>query len=255
MRGRALLFGLNYATSPDAKLNGCINDVINISKYLNTNLGIPVKVCTDDGDTYSTSAMGIIRNLYELALQSYSEKLDFVWVHYSGHGSYIVDKSGDEKDGKDECLVPSDYAKSGMISDDFINTLFGYFNPNTRVICVFDCCHSGTIGDVKYSWEGPKTCAVENILCSIPARIITLSGCFDNQTSADAHNVLGDNKYVGALTSCLLMVLKEQPQVKNDVFQMIANLRTKLRERGFSQLPKLCSTYNLARDKVFIPSQ
>lgn len=254
MKGRALLFGLNYDNSPDAKLNGCINDVANIAKYLNKTINIPVKVCTDDVDKDATSALGIVRNLYELALQSYSENLDFVWIHYSGHGSYIVDKTRDEKDGKDECLVPNDFATAGLIQDDLLNSIFKYFNPKTRVVCIFDCCHSGTIGDVKYSWEGPTKCAVENILCTVPAKIITLSGCLDTQTSADAFNVMGDSKYVGAMTSCLLMVLNEQPQIKNDIFQMVSALRTKLKQSGFSQVPKLCSTYNLARDKQFIPA-
>ena len=47
-----------------------------------------------------------------------------VWIHYSGHGSHIKDMDGDEEDGFDEVLVPLDYDKNGVISDDFINKYF-----------------------------------------------------------------------------------------------------------------------------------
>ena len=202
-KGRALLFGLNYEGTAN-ELQGCVQDVVNIGAYLSRTLQLPAKVCTD---AKSTSAMAIVQGMYELALQSYSESLDYVWIHYSGHGSYVADRNGDEKDGRDECLVPSDYATAGLIPDDFLVQLFRYFNPKTRVVFVCDSCHSGTICDVKYSWTSATKCAVENVLCAVPARVITLSGCMDDQTSADAFIVLGDGKYSGAMTSCLLKVL------------------------------------------------
>lgn len=251
MKGKALLFGLNYSHEPSAALNGCINDVTAMSLYLQSELGIPCECVTDDVDREGTSAQGIIRKLYELAVQSYSENLDFVWIHYSGHGSYVRDTSGDETDGRDECLVPSDFKTAGLVSDDTIQSLFRHFNPNTRVVCIFDCCHSGTIGDVKYCWESIKRVTVENIGCQVKAKVITLSGCTDAQTSADAFNVLGDNKYSGAMTSCLLMALREDPSIKSNVFSLLALLRKKLAERRFTQLPKLCTSYNLTRDLVF----
>lgn len=253
LRARALLFGINYHDTLHAKLNGCVNDANNMAKFLETQFNMPVDVYTDDSNYDDTTCVGITRNLYELALKSHTENLDLVWIHYSGHGSYITDTTNDEKDGCDECLVPVDFEKCGMITDDQISRIFKYFNPRTRVIAVFDCCHSGTIADVKYSWETEKKVTIENILCNIPGKIMTLSGCMDNQTSADAYNVMGDNKYVGALTSCLLMVFKETPAASKDAFQLLAAVRAKLKQRGFVQIPKLCSTYNMARDRMFLP--
>lgn len=248
-KGRALLFGLNYAGT-ESELRGCVQDVANIGAYLERTLRLPTKVCVDAANT---TAMSIVKDLYELALQSHVESLDFAWIHYSGHGSYVVDRSGDEGDGRDECLVPSDYATVGMISDDFLERVFRYFNPKTRIVFVCDACHSGTVGDVKYSWQSPTRCVVENVLCAVRARIITLSGCMDDQTSADAFDVLGDGKYSGALTSCLLKVLTsaEGASARNDVFVMLARLTAALQTAGFPQRPKLCSTYNLAREKLF----
>lgn len=254
LRGRALLFGLNYSNVPESQLFGCINDVKNMADYLQNELKIRCQIYTDDINKVDTSAMGMVRRLYELALQTHVEKLDFVWIHYSGHGSYIRDRSNDERDGCDECLVPNDYQNKGLLPDDLINSLFSYFNPRTRIICVFDCCHSGTIGDLRYSWEGAKRFAVENANCKGRGKIITISGCLDNQVAADAYNVLGDKKYVGALTACMLLALKENKKTTwQDVFTLIDSVRAKLKSGGFSQICKLCSNYNLASEKTFIP--
>lgn len=254
MKGKAFLFGLNYQNDPTCSLNGCINDVVNMATYLQNEMSIPCEMYRDDVNTKETSAMGMLDKLYEIAMQSYRDELDFVWIHYSGHGSYVKDTNNDEKDGKDECLVPHDFKTAGMIPDDYISKLFTYFNPKTRVICVFDCCHSATIGDVKYSWEGPYRVVVENIVCSVPARVITLSGCLDNQTSADAYDVLNNKEYVGAMTACLLLALRENKAgTWGNVFTLLTSIRAKLAERGFSQTAKLCSSYNLAKDHIFIP--
>lgn len=252
-KGKAVLFGINYLATPSAALQGCINDVKNMAVYLQTTYKMPVVAYTDDITPADTSAQGILRRLYELALQSYSENLDYVWIHYSGHGSYMRDTSRDERDGKDECLVPSDFMTAGLVKDDVINSLFRHFNPKTRIIAIFDCCHSGTICDVKYSWEGPKVVKIENISCTVPCKVISISGCLDTQTSADAYDVMKDGKWAGAMTACLLAVLVENPAIRKDVFALVAALRTKLKDRKFSQVPLLCTTHNLSRDRTFLP--
>lgn len=254
MKSRALFFGLNYAHEPDAALNGCINDVHNMAEYLKSQYSdMLCEIYTDDVDRVSTSAQGIVSKLYELAIKSYSESLSFVYIHYSGHGSYVRDCNRDERDGKDECLVPSDFKTAGLVVDDILQSLFRNFNSATRVVFVCDSCHSGSMGDVKYCWESPNIVTVENILCAVKAKLITLSGCMDMQTSADAFNISGDNKYTGALTSCLLMTLRETPTIKSDVFAILKIVRNKLAERRFAQIPKLCSSYNLTKDLSFFP--
>jgi hypothetical protein len=105
VKGKALLFGLNYAHCKEGQLSGCVNDVNEIAQYISNNIQIPVEKYTDDIDLKNTSYDGIIQKLYGLAIESYRENLEFVWIHYSGHGSYQQDRSGDEKDGLDEGLV------------------------------------------------------------------------------------------------------------------------------------------------------
>lgn len=252
-KARAVLFGLNYQGTPN-ELYGCINDVLNMSNYLSKN-GFLCKVCRDDIDPKGDCKFsGILRNLYEIILSSHTEKLDLILIHFSGHGTSVEDKNFDERDGRDECLVPSDFQSSGVITDDILNKIISYVRVETRVIFVNDCCHSGTMIDVKYSWETERKVAVENILCNIKSKVITLSGCNDDQTASDAYNVDGSsNTYTGALTSCLIFVLESVKSSKSDVFQLIYNLRLELKKRGFSQKPKLCSTYNITKNRAFLP--
>ena len=253
MKSKGVFFGLNYAHIKSATLQGCINDAHNMATFLSSKIGMKCDVYTDeDVKKEDTTCLGIIRHLYELAVATYRDDLDLAWIHYSGHGTHIKDTSGDELDGDDECLVPSDFNHVGFIKDDFINAVFQSFNPKTRVICVFDCCHSGTIGDVKYSWESETKATIENINCMASARTITISGCMDNQVSMDAQNLANDNKFSGALTTMLLRILSEDfDNVKSNVFKLLEQLRAKLEQYELEQKPKLCSSYNLAKDPTF----
>lgn len=254
VRSRAMLFGLNYAKQPGMELQGCINDVRDMAAFLGNQMLIPCTTFTDDVNPESTTAKGILKNIFELAVSSYRSNLEFVWLHFSCHGTYVADMSRDEQDGRDECLVPTDCATAGVISDDDLQLLFRQFNPKTRVVAVFDCCHSGSIGDVKYRWESPAAVTMENVACRVQAKVLTLSGCRDNQTSADAFNLRGDRKFSGALTTCLLMVIQENASCTRDVFMLLALLRNKLAGLKFSQVPCLCSTYNLRADRFLIPT-
>lgn len=252
MKGKALLFGLNYSHCDRGKLNGCINDVNNTASYITRTLGIKVTKVTDDTDLFGTSKLGIIANLYNLALETHRDDLEFVWIHYSGHGSWQRDqRRGDERDGRDECLVPSDYEKNGLLLDDEIQLILRNFNTRTRVFCIFDCCHSGTITDVKYSWDNPSRPRVENIGCRIPCKMITISGCLDTQTSADAWM---NGEYAGAMTATVLSILRSNENVKDDVFKFMDLLKRKLADEKFSQRPKLCSTYNLHKHRKLLPT-
>lgn len=249
-RSLGLLFGLNYAGTP-AALQGCINDVTRMAAFLEAQLRVPCRVVTDA--TAPVTLADMLACLYEAAVASHRDSLDFVWIHYSGHGSSAPDTSGDEADGRDEGLVPSDWARSGLLLDDALNRVLGSFNPKTRVVAVFDSCHSGTICDVKYSWEGPTKAALENVRCAVRAPVITLSGCMDPQTSADAVDP-ATRAPAGAMTSALLAAMAD-PAVRADAFRLLEAVRRVLRERGFAQVPKLCSTHNLARDPRFVAAQ
>jgi hypothetical protein len=247
MKSKALLFGLNYKHCSNGQLKGCINDTKYMAEYIKNEFNMPTEIYTDDKDLFNTSYGGILCNLYNLAIETYKDNLDFVWIHYSGHGSSVKDVSGDEKDGNDEALVPSDYETKGFLIDDYIHKVFEAFNPKTKILFICDSCHSGTMADIKYSWNSNK-CTIENNNCNAKAYIVTISGCMDNQTSADAYNLLGNNENIGALTASILKSFKENPKSKNNIFELVNNVNINLKLGGFSQYSKLCSTYDLNKD-------
>lgn len=88
--------------------------------------------------------------------------LDKLVIYFIGHGTQINDKNGDEKDGKDECLV----FKDKLVCDDEIAKIVNKENTCKKITLIADCCHSGSIYD-------------------IPSRsdIITISACNDSQTA------------------------------------------------------------------------
>jgi metacaspase-1 len=50
-------------------------------------------------------------------------------------------------------LVPLDYDTSGQIrDDDLFLTLVGKMPKGVQLTCVMDCCHSGTVLDLPYTF-------------------------------------------------------------------------------------------------------
>ena len=76
---------------------------------------------------------------------------DQVVIHFSGHGSQVADVHGDEPDGLDETLVPSDARRdgwefSGDISDhEIARRLAALEKRGAFVTLNLDCCHSGHV--------------------------------------------------------------------------------------------------------------
>lgn len=81
---------------------------------------------------------------------------DAIFVYYSGHGTSVKDLDGDESDGIDEALVPTDYApapvgdwgeaRRRLILDDDLHAWVKSAADKgaAKTVLVFDACHSGT---------------------------------------------------------------------------------------------------------------
>jgi len=248
-----LLFGINYVRTPDAALRGCANDVSNMITFLKQNLEftdeeIDFFVDTDPAREEGTTAKGIFQELFNMQSRSFSENLSHVLIHYSGHGASIRDQNGDENDGKDEALVPSDYRRSGLIRDDDLQRIFAGFNPNTHVTCIFDCCHSGTICDMPFQTRSKENVELHGA-DTMDSKCLMISGCKDVQTSADAFNVRGNREFTGALSSCLIQCWDKECQ--DDVFLLLEKIRAMLQEKRFTQVPQLCTTYDPRKNPRF----
>jgi len=78
-------------------------------------------------------------------LRDYANNLnadDTFALYYTGHGSYVTDKNGDEDDGRDEALVLSNGVENIPYIDDNLN--FRLNAIKAKKLIIFDSCHSGT---------------------------------------------------------------------------------------------------------------
>lgn len=238
----ALLIGINYRNT-ESELNGCVNDVANMKGFLLEHMSLSaenITILTEDQPTQPTkknilnAIQQVIATINDRAV-THGEESD-LWFHYSGHGSHVHDLSGDELDHQDEVLVPLDYAENDMITDDLMNELFHKLTDKCHVFCLFDCCHSGTMLDLQYHYNGSHT-VTENRQ-AMTAQIAMISGCMDSQTSADAWI---DRTWSGAMTWAFLKSI-ECMNYEGTYIQLLDHMRHHLKEAEYDQIPQLSAS-------------
>lgn len=190
-----------------------------------------------------------------------SMPVDFAYIHYSGHGSTVPDTNGDEiTSTADSVWVPSDFNYGGVITDDYINLNLKKINKPLNVLVISDSCHSGTICDLPYLITPSITSFTSSELYKnatyIP-KIICISGCRDDQTSADAQYVPSsyDVKKLnqGALTQSIISTINTPPTTtSNDVVVFLKSIRLNLTKNEYTQSPQLTTNFkNAETNNVF----
>lgn len=241
---KALLVGINYYSVPGARLNGCINDITNMKNTLITNYGYTendiVMLRDDNSAYYQPTAQNIVGWLN--ALIAISSQCEEVWFHYSGHGSSIRDRNGDEKTGLDSVIVPVDFQSVGVIVDDLIFSLVK--QSKCRTMLLFDSCNSGSVCDLIWSYEYInaniyKRSQINNFAVS-NQNIYCISGCKDTQTSADVYDSV-DKQYEGAFTDAFIGSLKSN-NYSAPLLKIYKDTCINLSAKGYSQKPLLSST-------------
>lgn len=243
----AVLIGINYYNYKDSRLNGCINDIVNVQHMLTNKFEYKEENCVmlrDDSEILSKrpTGMNIVNALHNAVLNSH--KYSELWIHYSGHGASIRDNNGDESDGKDEIILPCDYKTCGVITDDLIYKILSI--AQCPVFIVMDCCHSGTSCDLPYSFFPDiqnihylvRTCDNKHKMKN--KNIYMLSGCTDEQTSADTYNMT-NKQYGGAFTNALLDVMKYN-NYSIHLIDLYCEILSYLKRSGFAQKTTLSSS-------------
>jgi hypothetical protein len=169
------------------RLRGCLNDVASQVKVLSGTYGFKtdaehMRVLFDEPAPHSAGAMmcgcGAGRDekggaAVPAALRGFTPRraptqaevrLGIQWLlhdarcgdtlvfHFSGHGTQVPDENGDEEDGMDEaiCTVDLDwYTNMGICDDELREKLFLACPEGVELVAFFDCCHSGTMSDMK----------------------------------------------------------------------------------------------------------
>jgi hypothetical protein len=270
-RRTALLVGINYNNNPDARLNGCYNDVINVSQYLRSVLGYApsaITVLTDgnNGAVGAGTASAIPPTRQNIlagisALVAGMVAGDEAVFHYSGHGSLVRDTNGDEDTGFDSCLCPLDYAAptstgGGIITDDEIRSLLINKVPRgARLYVILDCCHNGTGCDIRYKyedfsvllsppsartpvWRTQQKAFANGKYADTAGEVFMISGSRDEQTSADAYI---NNAFAGALTYAVFAILRaNQASIRTYSWSaLLRDIRHFMRVNRYSQIPQI----------------
>ncbi|GER52789.1 metacaspase [Striga asiatica] len=156
MARRAVLIGCNYPGTK-AELRGCINDVQRMYSCLIERYGfspddITVLIDTDESCTQPTgrNIRAALADLVDSARRG-----DFLFVHYSGHGTRLPAETGEDDDtGYDECIVPTDM---NLITDDDFRELVDKVPQGCQITIVSDSCHSGGLIDEAKEQIGEST--------------------------------------------------------------------------------------------------
>lgn len=226
---RALLIGINYSGAN--KLYGCIMDIIQMQGVLIDAYGFKpeeIMILRDD-DPSNMPTKARILGAFDSLVQANPQ---CVYIHYSGHGTNTVDASRDEADGRDECIVPCDYATAGIITDDIINASLKRLRGSG--LTVFDCCRSGTIMD--WPFQGVNTA---KSTVSTTGGIYCFSGCQDNDYSAETVSAVTGLPQ-GAMTTAFIAVLRRLGYYP--AIEILYNeVKRELVTNGFTQVPNLTS--------------
>jgi hypothetical protein len=217
IRGASLHIGLNHVDPDhyqgwDGALQGCINDA-NDLLAIAKDAGFATNRLVDEEATAAAVTAEIAKAAAAV------EPGGTFMLTYSGHGSQVPDKNFDEgDDGLDETWVCYDR----QLVDDELYALWATFAPGTRIVVLSDSCHSGTAIretldavrpdalDARLSLSAPDAMRTmpkaqaravydanrelyDAIQADVPAGetiavaadVLLLSGCQDNQTSAD----------------------------------------------------------------------
>jgi len=265
MAKRALLIGINKYKIDGADLRGCVNDVEDLSAALVEFHGFKksdIKTLTDGAATKKAMQAGI------KALLKESSKGDVVLLHYSGHGSNVPDDNGDEADGRDEILCPTDLNWDDPFRDDWLRSAFDGLKEGVNFTVIMDCCHSGTntrailppdapikerylpspwgLKAVETGRGLPKKVTSElrrssrairkskDIIKADLAEVL-ITGCRDTQTSADAFI---NGRYNGALTYSLVEAIKKA-KGKLTYNELHDKASAALKAKNFDQVPQL----------------
>lgn len=261
----ALLIGImDYEGTGLYSLEGPGNDIEIVHRLLIDRFGFHeenIKILMDEQATHSK----IEKAFKDLAGQINSG--DFIYIHYSGHGSLTPDLNGDEQRGKDQTWVSygsrkdikarqsfnnrdkigednADPDNFDILDDEINQWLIPIYEKTDHVVFVSDSCHSASVT----RGEAPKTRAVPIDLRIHPfgkrnlKRVkfhsgIRVGAAQDDESAVEFTS--NDGESYGLFTWYWVKALQQARPGENwdDVFKRTSSQITTI--RGISQHPRI----------------
>jgi len=274
----AVIVGVSKYWDSSMDLHGPQNDVTEIWTLLKDVYGFPqenLRVLVNE----RAKEHHIIDRLEWLL--SNTEAGDELVFYFSGHGSQLRDRDGDElDDGMDEFVLPHDFTwdTTHYIIDDHLYDIFKDLAPGANLTMICDSCHSGTMTrSIKPPKQNPKKLQVqkrvvyppfdlearfkdvelpvnkfgakseEGQIKSADQRHVLLSGCRDDQVSWSA--VFDGGYWHGGLSYYLVKALKKNPNLTWR--EVLPEINRGLEAKGLDQNPQLSGMDKLLDRPVF----
>lgn len=242
----ALNSGINDYPGTGNDLNGCINDCADWNGPLARQYGFRTTILRDSEATATNTKSWLTD-----AVAKAGDGWHIVWT-YSGHGSNVPDKDGDEPDSRDECICLYDR----FLIDDEIRDILKNLHPLAKFTFISDSCHSGTVTrafmstlDINAAYAKPRFLPPQDdpneaVAPQAMGRFmepqessmneVLVSGCLPTEYSYDA-NING--RYNGAMTYYAVNILKQTPSITYRDFY--TQLRKSLPNSKYPQTPQL----------------
>lgn len=247
-RQKALLIGINYRGTR-AELRGCINDVSNMQQLLTRTFGWhPHNIhCLTEDNPRSPPTRRNIETAFQWLVDG-ARPGDVLFFHFSGHGAEQEDPNGFEPNGMNQTILPLDFQRAGMITDDEVaERLIKPLPEGAKMTCVMDCCHSGTCMDLPYKLSKSVGWREEVNPDFSLADVQMFSGCADEGTSADMSSIYGRSG--GAMTNAFCDSLRSKPST--GYVELMKTLYAHLRSQNLKQRPLLTSSQRFDTNKPF----
>lgn len=137
---KALIVGINRYK--DAPLLGCVNDATQMRELVVQRHGFrpdDVRLLVDERATQAA----ILERLHWLVEGARAG--DVLLFHFSGHGTQVRDRDGDERlaDRRDESICPVDFSWDDPLTDDKLHGVAKALAPGVNLTLVVDACQSG----------------------------------------------------------------------------------------------------------------
>lgn len=245
---RAVCVGINNYPGIFNDLKGCVNDANDWSALLQ-GFGFQVSMMLDSQATRAN-----VKNALQ-GLVNGTNAGDVAVLTYSGHGTQVTDKNGDEGDLYDEAI----YLYDGTVIDDELRVILQGIHPQATLVVISDSCFSGSVTRLAEEKGLPRfvfpTESMEGrvakrsfLLPEADMPEILISGCSDSEYSYDAEF---DGRPNGAMSAYAIQVIKQNPNVTYREF--FAGLRKLLPSNDYPQSPQLEGSDANKDRKLFEP--
>jgi len=245
---KAVCIGINNYPGTLNDLNGCVNDAKDWSVLLQ-GMGFDSSLILDSQAT---------RANVKAALQGLVDSTnagDVAVFTYSGHGTQVADKNGDEGDPYDEAI----YLYDGTVIDDDLRVILNGIHPQATLVIISDSCFSGSVTRLVGEKGKPRFIPPTVSTASKMARRsfllpesgmpeILISGCSDSEYSYDADF---NGRPNGAMSAYAIQVIKQNPNVTYREF--FTGLRALLPSKDYPQSPQLEGSEANKDRKLFEP--